>query len=179
MKKLQSPFFCLSLVALIAFTLSSCTKDSNPTTATDGTDLNAATDRTPAVHRVSVGGSDICVSLPDGQSGCNGNFSLVASIDAEGNVSGQYTDQYGHGDGGFHATVTCLTVVGNQAWISGIITSGNSGGQSLVGFPIATRVLDNGQTGDLISFSWIGDDRPCTMQLNYPLFAMTGQVKVW
>ena len=101
------------------------------------------------VHHVSVGGADICVDISVGlKPGCDGNFSLVANEKTDGSVGGQYTDQFGHGNGGFHATVNCLSVNGNEAWVSGVITSGNFQGFDLTGFPVITRVADNGTSGD-------------------------------
>lgn len=184
---------CLLACAVgLIITLYSCSKDNftpssafeeEITTLQSGTNENAVTDRAKPVHHVSVGGADICVDftmpLPGDHPGCDGNFSLVANMDADGNVTGQYTDQFGHGNGGFHATVNCLSVVGNEAWVSGVITTGNIQGFDLAGFPVITRVQDNGKSGDKISFSWIGDPTNCNVQFQYPLFGMTGQVKVW
>ena len=77
----------------------------------------------PVVHRVSVGGPDACALLDGTHPGCDGDFSLTAIEYADGSVSGQYTDRFANGDG-FHAVIDCLVVDGNQAWVSGVITSG-------------------------------------------------------
>jgi hypothetical protein len=70
-------------------------------------------------------------------------------------------------------------VQGNQAWVSGFISSGTFGGVDLTGLPCITRVVDNGKTGDLISFSFIGVAARCTTAPNLPLQPMTaGQVIV-
>jgi hypothetical protein len=59
------------------------------------------------------------------------NFSLVAIQYGDGHASGQWTDQFGQGQGGIHVEVNCVFVVGNQAWISGIIKQGTfNGGDS-------------------------------------------------
>jgi hypothetical protein len=129
------------------------------------------------VHRVSVGGPDLCDSfgLPPG---CDASFSLSARLYADGSVKGQYTDQFGDGTGGFHAVIDCLSVDGNQAWVSGVITQGAE-----VGRDVSTRVRDNGTSAkdlaDQISFSFIGAGLTCTDTPDYPLFDVPqGQVKV-
>lgn len=76
-----------------------------------------------------------------------------------------------------------MYVVGNEAWVSGIVTSGNIFGFDLTGFPVGTRVRDNGTSAkdppDEISFSFLGDPTPCTAAPNYPFLTKTkGQVKV-
>ena len=142
----------------------------------------------PVVHHVSAGGPDACTFFGFTHPGCDGNFSLVANEYADGSVSGQYTDRFARGDG-FHAVIDCLSVVGNDAWVSGVITSGiftdpDTGEVfDLTGLPVATMVRDNGtsanDTADQISFSFLGDPTPCTEQVAYPLFdAPEGQVRV-
>ncbi len=127
------------------------------------------------VHRVSVGGSDQDATL-----NTDANFSLVAIQKADGSVSGEWSDQFGQGQGGVHVDVNCLVVAGNQAWIGGIIRSGSTGvgGIDLSGLPAVTRVADLGKsandTPDLISFTFIGLAVQCTAQPNLPLVAMTG-----
>ena len=134
----------------------------------------------PVIHHVSAGGADICIDYFGTHPGCNGNFSLVANMKADGSVSGQFTDQFGHGDGGFHATVDCMTIVGNAAWISGVITSGSDGnGVDYTGLPVRTKVVDNGQSGDEVGFSYIGSRVSCNVKPRVPVFEITGQVKVW
>ena len=135
------------------------------------------------LHHVSVGGPDACEAF-DLEVGCDANFSLNAVQFDDTTVNGQYTDQFGHGNGGFHAVIDCLYVNGNEAWVSGVITHETySGTGDGVGLPVATRVVDNGNSKkdppDQISFSWIGDDRPCTEMVDYPVYDKPrGQVKV-
>ena len=125
-------------------------------------------------HFVSVGGPD-----QDATNHTDANFSLVAIELPNGSVNGQWTDQFGQGQGGIHVQINCLFVAGNDAWVSGTITSGTFNGADLSGLPVITRVQDNGQTGDQISFSFIGNPAACTTAPNLPLQPMTsGQVIV-
>jgi hypothetical protein len=135
----------------------------------------------PIVHRVSAGGPDACAGwgLPPG---CDANFSLVAMELADGSVLGQWTDRFPLGYGGFHAVIDCLHVVGNEAWVSGVVTQGSIFDIDLAGSPVSARVVDNGISAndppDQISFTeW--DGLPCNAQLDYELFdAPQGQVVV-
>ena len=101
----------------------------------------------PITHRVSAGGPDACVAWGS-HPGCDANFSLVA-MERDGVSSGQYTDRWAQGDG-FHAVVDCVSVDGNQAWVSGVITQGRytdpDTGEvtDLAGLPVSTTVVDNG-----------------------------------
>jgi hypothetical protein len=127
-------------------------------------------------HVVSVGGPD-----QDATNHTDANFSLVAIQYGDGSVKGQWTDQFGQGQGGIHVAINCLFVQGNQAWVSGFVTSGTFNGADLSGLPVITRVQDNGggNTPDAISFSFIGNAAACTTAPNLPLQTMTaGQVKV-
>jgi hypothetical protein len=137
----------------------------------------------PVVHHVTAGGPDACIALGFEHPGCDANFSLVANQYADGDVSGQYTDRFANGDG-FHAVVDCLVVIGNDAWISGVITQGSFNGIDLAGLEVLTRVRDNGTSendpADQISFSFIDTVLPdCTEQPDLPLQdAPEGQVTV-
>jgi hypothetical protein len=143
----------------------------------------------PVVHRVSAGGPDACVAFGATHPGCDGNFSLTAIEYADGSVSGQYTDRFANGDG-FHAVIDCLVVEGNQAWVSGVITSGRftdpDTGEvfDLAGLYVFTSVQDNGTSAndpvDQISLSFIDFvPTPCTEKPAVPLLdAPEGQVTV-
>jgi hypothetical protein len=142
----------------------------------------------PVVHRVSAGGPDACVAFGFTHPGCDGNFSFTAIEYADGSVKGQYTDRFAKGDG-FHAVIDCLVVEGNRAWVSGVITSGRvtdpDTGEvfDLAGLDVFTSVQDNGTSAndpvDQISFSFIGEEIPCTEQENVDLLdAPEGQVTV-
>src|SRR4029077_9167873 len=135
--------------------------------------LVAATARADGVqHVVSVGGHD-----QDPTGNTDANFSLVAIQYGDGHSSGQWTDQFGQGQGGIHVQVNCVFVAGNEAWISGIISSGNFNGADLSGLPVITRVQDNGKSAkdppDAISFSFIGNATPCTVAPALALVPMT------
>ena len=111
------------------------------------------------------------------------SFTLIAIIYADGSVSGQYTDQFPQIGGGFHAVLDCVSIVGNDVWVSGTIITGSADGQDLAGLPVATRVRDNGVSAndppDDLSFSFIGDPTPCTEHVDYPLYTSPqGQVMI-
>jgi hypothetical protein len=129
------------------------------------------------IHHVSVGGPD-----QDATTHTDANFSLVAIQYGDGRVKGQWTDQFGQGQGGVHVEINCLVVDGNEAWMSGFVTSGKFNGADLSGLPVITRVQDNGNsksTPDQISFSFIGNPASCETRPNLALNPMTaGQVTV-
>jgi hypothetical protein len=141
--------------------------------------LTSAAARAQGVqHFVSVGGPD-----QDPTNHTDANFSLVAIQHSDGSVTGQWTDQFGQGQGGIHVAINCLFVQGNQAWVSGFVTQGTFNGADLSGLPVITRVQDNGTSHndppDQISFSFIGNPAACTTAPNLPLVPMTaGQVTV-
>lgn len=153
-----------------------CNEPSSPAAAASAGALSASSvSNNGVVNRVSVGGSDFDATL-----NTDANFSLIALEKGDGSISGEWTDQFGQGQGGVHVDVNCLRVVGNQAWIGGIIRSGSTGqgGVDLSGLTALTRVADLGKSAndqpDAISFTFIGLAIQCTAQPNLPLFAMTG-----
>jgi hypothetical protein len=137
----------------------------------------------PIVHQVNAGGPDSCVDLIGAEHpGCDGNWSLVGQQLADGTSRGEFTDRFANGDG-FHAVLDCVSVVGNTAWVSGVITEGTGFGIDLAGLDVVTEVQDNGTSAndppDKISFSFIGFGIPCTSQPALPLGdAPEGQVTV-
>jgi hypothetical protein len=171
MKRLSVTLAALTLVALGC---DSSAPTTPPSSAGDGPLFASG----GVVHRATVGGHD---ADPFGNT--DANFSLVAIEHGDGRITGQWTDQFGQGEGGIHVAVNCLHVVGNQAWVSGIVTHGNFQGVDFTGQPVGTRVADFGTSHndppDAISFSFIGDPTPCTAAPPYPLLPMTdGQVRV-
>jgi len=165
-----------TLLALVALALLAAGCEGRNATAPSADDLSV----TPqfqaggVVHRVSVGGPDADLFGP----GTDANFSLIAIEHADGRVTGQWTDQFGHGNNGVHVVVDCVHVVGNQAWISGVAND-----KTFDGSPVITRVSDNGKSAndppDQISFSFIGLALSCHDMPPLPLLTMTrGQVTV-
>lgn len=101
----------------------------------------------PVVHHVSAGGPDACLAIGFPHPGCDGNYSLVANEYADGSVKGQYVDRFAQGNG-FSAVIDCLSVVGDDAWVSGVITSGSGFARDWTGLRVSTRVRDNGTSAN-------------------------------
>ena len=170
-----------NLIALAALGLFALGCGESPTSTTQDTaGLDATPEfaaRGPLVHHVSVGGADVCeaLGLP---TGCDANLSLTASEGADGSVSGQWQDTFAGGVP-IHVTIDCLHVVGNEAWVSGVVTGPVGGGT-----PVIMRVADNGTSKndapDQLSFLNIGDLGGCQNAPDLQLFDLTnGQVTVW
>lgn len=175
------------LAGMVAFLLSSCTKDSQLTFDDANLDLNEAevTQVRGVIHQVSAGTNDVCEAFGL-EPGCDKSFSLTAKMFANGSVKGQWVDGFGGDDGGIHVSIDCLEVFGNAAIIGGVITKVKKGTPSFyqVGDRATTAVVDNGTSqkdlADQISASFSGDF--CGQGLapaNFPLFDVgPGQVKV-
>jgi hypothetical protein len=175
MKRLSAALAALTLVSL-GCEASAPTTPPNSLSARDGPLV--ASKGNGVVHRATVGGNDI-----DAAENTDANFSLVAIEHGDGRITGEWTDQFGQGEGGIHVDVNCLHVVGNNAWVSGIVKHGNFQGIDLTGLPAITRVADLGKSRndppDAISFSFVGNPTPCTAAPQFLLFPMTdGQVRV-
>jgi len=177
---MRSLSFTSVLLLLVVF-VTGC-DESAPTAAQLGSSIENPTEAySRVVHQAILGSADLCEanSLP---TGCDANFSLVALERANGSVSGQWQDTFANGDGYIHVDVDCLSVNGNEAWVSGLIAHGNLGGSDLTGLPAITRIADNGTSAndppDQISFSFIGDATSCLAEPNFPLFDITAQVRV-
>jgi hypothetical protein len=179
MRLKQTP---LILAAAFAF---GCTDGTvAPTAGSDGLRLQGVGG---VIHRVSVGGPDVC-SGTGGSPGCDANFSLVALQYSDGSVSGQWVDRFSqaNGGGGVHVTLNCLAVIGHDAWVSGV------GPEHPFGNEWVARVRDNGTTAndpaDQLSFTLpvgqfvprLGDiRRDCNATQDLVLFdAPQGQVVV-
>ena len=147
--------------------------------ANDGTDTAVQ----GVVHSVHIGGPDICELFGLGP-GCDANYSGSAVLMADGRVTGQFIDTFAAGGAGIHATIDCLHVAGNDAWLSGVIKHGAfPSGFDLTGFPIIVRVRDDGVSAndpnDAVSFPQIGDPTPCYMEPDLSLFEYVhGQVQI-
>jgi hypothetical protein len=139
----------------------------------------------PVVHHVSAGGPDACLAIGFPHPGCDGNYSFVADEYADGSVMGRYVDRFAQGNG-FSAVIDCLSIVGNEAWVSGVITSGSGFASDWTGLRLSTRVRDNGTSAndpaDQIGVSIIdgvnGDATLCTEHATNDRFFDTPQGQV-
>lgn len=176
----HTPLIVAAAVAL------GCSETAVAPTAQSGGPMMRASAGRQVVHRVTVGGPDICTGT-DGKPGCDANFSLVAIQYADGSVKGEWSDRFSqiNGGGGIHVVVNCLSVVGNEAWVSGV------GPAHEFGNLWVTRVRDNGKSAkdpaDQLSFSdrvgrpsqTLGPIQVCTAQQDNQLFdAPQGQAVV-
>ena len=78
----------------------------------------------------------------------NRTFSFTARIHADGSVDGQWqrvTHNGLPGQSRSHGKVTCLTVIGNQAWLGGFKTLSTTGNVDPPNNGVIWRVIDNGQ----------------------------------
>lgn len=126
----------------------------------------------------------VVVGSPDAfGAGTDGNYSMNAQIDEAGNVSGEWQDAFTQNPG-FHIKVTCLTVVGNTAWVGGVIDQATN--PAFIGVQARARVVDGGLPnggGDSISFTVIfpnGGAPDCAAQApfqQFPLFQGNVSIK--
>ena len=163
-----------------------CSENAVPPTAqSDGPTMQASVG-SQVVHSARAGGPDVCSAVQD-KPGCDANFSLTAAQWADGSVTGEFVDRVSqvNGGGGVHVAINCLNVIGNRAYVSGVVTQGSS---DQVGLPALAKVVDNGSSAndppDLISPSIVFPDVvDCDATPAFdgviPLHAMTqGQVVV-
>jgi len=175
------------LVILATGVVFGCSESAiTPTAQSDGSPLEASP-ASRAVHQVIAGSPDLCTGVGD-RPGCDANFSLHALQRADGSVTGQWDDRFSqvNGGGGVHVAIDCLNVIGNQAYISGVVTQ--SLNSDLVGHDALTKVVDNGRSAndppDEISITFTGTgDVDCNTLPDFsdviPLFPVPqGQVVV-
>lgn len=94
------------------------------------------------VHIVSGGGT---VEVPSGRS----TYAFHASVKADGAIDGQVEIHFSSVPVEVHGIVTCLSVVGNNAWLGAVITRSDAAFPGLaVGREIVWRVQDNGKGAD-------------------------------
>ena len=137
------------------------------------------------IHHVNLGSNDICeaIGLPNG---CDGNFSLVANMHADGSVKGQWQDTFNGGGEGIHVAIDCMQYGelgdGKYAIVSGTITKGQAGGVDVSGQRALTIVLDNFDGVDYMSYSYFDVAGDCN-DYNWDAFSFftvgAGQAKVW
>ena len=111
--------------------------------------------QSPIVNFVHAGGPDIAdPDFPGTGPGFDKNYSLVAFKFADGTATGKLVDRYSGGGGlGLKGDINCLHVVGDTAWLSGVITQGaflDANGEriDITGWYVRTRVQDNGDNTD-------------------------------
>jgi len=171
----------ITLAFLVALLAVSC--DGNPTqpSSSDAQLVEAQFDAqngNPVVQRVTVGGADATLFGPPGS---DANFSLIAVERADGTVTGQLHDSWSK-NSGFHAVIDCLSVDGNDAWVSGTVTK--SVAPAFVGRTVNIQVRDGGDAGeDMITFATFFLPVTCVDQFAFEdigwLFPVNnGQVKV-
>jgi hypothetical protein len=154
--------------------------------------IGSASAQGPIVNFVHAGGPDLeDGDVPGSEPGFDKNFSLMAFRYADGSASGTLTDGYaGGGNLGLRAQIDCVHVVGNTAWVSGVVTRGrlldaDGNPVDIAGYYVRTAVQDNGNNSDpsnpdKIAFSAIRSTAPfvCTTMVG-TLFDMPhGQVTV-
>jgi hypothetical protein len=119
------------------------------------------------------------------------SFTAV-STDASSTATGQLDVHYVRFTGEVqtvHAEVTCMSIVGNQAWIGTVITRLTVNGTVIpdrVGVPMIFRVVDGGEgenAGDLASLVFQpgagGDIAHCTTRPDFPILReSTGTIQV-
>lgn len=130
--------------------------------------------QSPIVNFVSAGGPDIQdTDYPGSRPGYDKNYSLVAIRYADGTTSGELIDRWASGvlpkTTALRADIDCVHVVGNTAWVSGVVTQGTyidaDGTIDLTGWYVRTRVQDNGANNDptnpdKIAFSQVRSSAP-------------------
>ena len=169
----------IPIILATAFTLG-CSEDAlRPTVQSDAPRLQASVSG-GVIHRVSAGGPDNCVGFLGLKPGCDANQALVALQRADGSVTGEWTDRFGK-FGGVHVVLNCVNVIGNEAWVSGVITV--SSPKDLIGSPVILRVRDNGISAndppDEISTTQFDTFGGCNAAPDLDLFvAPQGQVVV-
>lgn len=109
------------------------------------------------VNFISAGGPDVYdPDLPGTEPGVDKNFSLSAFKFADGSGRGILIDRFASGllpgTTAVRADLDCVHVVGNTAWVSGVITQGlyidEIGEIDFTGWYVRTVVQDNGPNND-------------------------------
>lgn len=151
---------CTLIGAVLALALLSC--DGEVPAAPDAAllDSNLAAKANPAGHSVT-GQATTWYRGPSGQEGWL-HISLSARSMPDGSAKGNFHWQWRSRDPGgrIFVKVSCLTIVGNEAWMVGQATQ--AGNPDNVGKWMGLYAADNGEgasgSPDLIAQEWIGDD---------------------
>ena len=144
--------------------------------------------QSPIVNTIHAGGSDIeDPDIPGSGPGFDKNYSLVAFKFADGTAAGKLIDRFAGGGGlGLKANIDCVHVVGNTAWVSGIVTQGqlpdiDGNPITIVGWYVRTRVQDNGDNTDpanpdRVAFTQVRESAPflCTNMFLSTFWDMPG-----
>ena len=127
----------------------------------------------PPVHMATGGGT------VEAGGGLN-TIAFTAQVDDAGAVKGQAQFQLRNQDLRLHVDVDCLSVLGNEAWIGGVVTQSND--PARIGTRVLWRVQDNGEGGgatDQTSLPVPGAPGDCLLQSALPLVPWTnGNVQV-
>jgi hypothetical protein len=148
--------------------------------------LSTAAFADPPCAIVTVGGADLDYPPGEGSPPNNDkNLSLIARLGCDGTVTGKLTDTWvSLNHTAVHATVDCLVIEGNDAWMSGFVTKATPTTiGDFAGTPFSIRVRDNGTTAndppDQVSFLELFDlATDCTEKPDYELWDLHGQVQV-
>jgi hypothetical protein len=114
----------------------------------------AVTAASPIVNVIHAGGPDVeDPDLPGSGPGFDKNYSLVAFKFADGSARGKLVDRYAGAGLGLKGDIDCVHVLGNIAWLSGVITQGQTldadgNPVDITGYYVRTRVQDNGDNTD-------------------------------
>ncbi len=128
---------------------------------------NFASSANAPVHKASGGGKlDISAfdpALPPEQ------YGFSASVDGNGETTGQLQSNFSAPDVTFHMEITCLSVSGTDAWMGGTVTQTHDAAVYPVGTSFVFRVQDNGQGNaappDRMSFFFdVADPAICNLQ---------------
>ena len=122
----------------------------------------------PSVNKATGGGTYE-------KAGFLNTIAFTAQVDESGEVKGQAQFQLRDVDLRIHLDVDCLVVVGNQAWIGGVVK--NSSNPALVGSRYVFTVVDNGEgqgavdeLGEPVPSGLLAD---CLTQPALPLLPLT------
>jgi hypothetical protein len=137
-------FHSTAALAMIAM-LSACGDARTPTGAFTP-DVDASMNASSAITAKVTGSGHVFRDVGNGEELSTFSYSAIGR--ADGSASGEYQYNFRALDFSIHGTVTCVSVLGNQGWVGGVIdgiTSADPADQALVGTEVWWRVVDNGQ----------------------------------